>query len=83
MAITNIKFRKQKKARIIITHGGPASFILPLQEHKIPIIVPRQEKYNEHINNHQVEFVHFVEEKQKNIIIVDNIDDLRDVLEDY
>ncbi len=72
-----------KKARIIITHGGPASFILPLQEHKIPIIVPRQEKYNEHINNHQVEFVHFVEEKQKNIIIVDNIDDLRDVLEDY
>ena len=32
-----------KKARIIITHGGPASFIAPLQAKKIPIVVPRQE----------------------------------------
>ena len=31
-----------KNARIVITHGGPASFILPLQEHKITIIVHSQ-----------------------------------------
>ena len=29
-------------ARIVITHGGPASFIMPLQVGKIPIVVPRQ-----------------------------------------
>lgn len=29
-------------ARIVITHGGPASFIMALQIGKIPIVVPRQ-----------------------------------------
>ena len=44
------------KADIVITHGGPSSFIMPLQIGKIPIVVPRQKKYDEHVNNHQVEF---------------------------
>ena len=30
------------EARIVITHGGPASFIIPLQIGKVPIVVPRQ-----------------------------------------
>ena len=44
------------EARIVITHGGPSSFILALQVGKIPIVVPRQKQFNEHVNNHQVEF---------------------------
>ena len=43
-------------ARIVITHGGPASFIMPLQIGKTPIVVPRQKKFDEHVNDHQVEF---------------------------
>ena len=35
-------------ARIVITHGGPASFIMPLQVGKTPIVVPRQHQFNEH-----------------------------------
>jgi len=42
-------------ARIVITHGGPASFIMPLQIGKTPIVVPRQHQFNEHVNDHQVE----------------------------
>lgn len=42
--------------RIVITHGGPASFIMPLQIGKTPIVVPRQHQFNEHVNDHQVEF---------------------------
>ena len=34
-------------ARIVITHGGPASFIMPLQVGKTPIVVPRQHQFNE------------------------------------
>ena len=30
------------EARIIITHGGPSSFIMPLQIGKTPIVVPRR-----------------------------------------
>ena len=46
-----------KEARIVITHGGPSSFIVPLQMGKVPIVVPRQVKFQEHVNEHQVTFV--------------------------
>lgn len=74
---------KIKEARIIITHGGPASFIAPLQIGKIPIVVPRQEKYGEHVNDHQLEFAKNVEERNKNIIAVYDIKDLREKILDY
>ncbi|MCV3296564.1 MAG: glycosyltransferase [Oenococcus sp.] len=58
-----------KEAKIVITHGGPSSFILPLQIGKIPIVVPREKRYGEHVNDHQVEFVSMVEQRKKNLIV--------------
>ena len=52
-----------EQARIVITHGGPSSFIMPLQIGKIPIVVPRQSKFNEHVNDHQVLFARAVKER--------------------
>lgn len=72
-----------EKADIVITHGGPSSFIMPLQVGKIPIVVPRQLKFNEHVNNHQVEFSKAVAERQGNIIVVENIDDLKETILSY
>ena len=72
-----------KKARVVITHGGPASFLAVLQANKIPIVVPRQEKYQEHINNHQVDFVKFIEKKQNNIIPVYDIKILKSKIQNY
>lgn len=72
-----------KKARIVITHGGPSSFIMPLQEGKIPIVVPRQKKYEEHVNDHQVDFAKAVAERQKNIIVVTDVKVLKDTLLNY
>lgn len=72
-----------EKADIIITHGGPASFMKALELKKIPIVVPRQVKYNEHINDHQVEFVKLVDERLKNIIVVYEINQLKDKLTTY
>lgn len=71
------------KARIVITHGGPASFIAPLQIGKTPIVVPRQHEYNEHINNHQVEFAKAVAERQGNIIVVNEMKELPEIIENY
>ena len=70
-------------ARIVITHGGPASFIMPLQIGKIPIVVPRQKKYNEHVNNHQVEFATAVKQRYGNIIVVKNIKNLEKAILKY
>jgi UDP-N-acetylglucosamine transferase subunit ALG13 len=72
-----------RKARIVVSHGGPASFLLPLQFKKIPVVVPRKYEFGEHINDHQVEFVKAVEERYGNIISVFDIEDLGDVLEKY
>ena len=62
-----------QNARIVITHGGPASFIMPLQYGKIPIVVPRQKKFNEHVNNHQVTFCKQVEDRYGNILVAESM----------
>ena len=70
-------------ARIVITHGGPASFIMPLQIGKTPIVVPRQYQFGEHVNDHQVEFARNVSERMGTIIPVEDINKLGDVIRDY
>ena len=72
-----------KDARIVITHGGPSSFIEALQFGKVPIVVPRQEKYHEHVNNHQVDFTELIEKRMNNIIPVYDIDQLANTIEKY
>jgi len=72
-----------KKARIVITHGGPSSFIMPLQIGKIPIVVPRKKEFYEHVNDHQVEFSKAVAERQGNIIVVEAVDQLSYLISCY
>ena len=70
-------------AHIVITHGGPASFIMPLQIGKTPIVVPRQHQFNEHVNDHQVEFARNLEKRMWTIIPVEDIEELGDVITNY
>ena len=72
-----------KEARIVITHGGPASFIMPLQIGKTPIVVPRQHQFDEHVNDHQVEFARNIAERMGTIIPVEDISKLGDVIKHY
>lgn len=53
------------QAEMVITHGGTGSIMLVLYHHKIPLVVPRQHKYHEHIDNHQVIFCQTMEKKGK------------------
>lgn len=71
------------EARIVITHGGPSSFIMPLQIGKIPVVIPRRKKYDEHINDHQVEFCNAVAERQGNILVVEEMDELKSIILNY
>lgn len=71
------------EARIVITHGGPSSFIAPLQIGKIPIVVPRQKKFDEHVNDHQVDFCKEVKERMGNIILVEEVEQLEKVISKY
>lgn len=71
------------QARIVITHGGPSSFIMPLQIGKIPIVVPRKKEFDEHVNDHQMSFCKAVVGRQKNIIVVEDVDKLSESIERY
>ena len=70
-------------ARIVITNGGPSSFIAPLQIGKTPIVVPRRYKFNEHVNDHQVNFCREVENRMGTIIVVEEIEKLGEILKKY
>lgn len=70
-------------ARIVITHGGPSSFIMPLQLGKTPIVVPRKQQFGEHVNNHQVDFCKAVAERMGTIIVVEDIENLSKILKHY
>lgn len=72
-----------EQARIVITHGGPSSFIMPLQIGKIPIVVPRQKQYEEHVNDHQVDFCRAVSRRQGNIILAEEMDALEQAILRY
>lgn len=71
------------EARIVITHGGPASFIMPLQVGKVPIVVPRQKKFDEHVNDHQLEFARNVAQRMGTIIPVEDVEEIGEVITEY
>ena len=71
------------EARIVITHGGPATFIMPLQVGKTPIVVPRKEVFDEHVNDHQLEFSKAVSERMGTIIVIEDIEELSMTIQNY
>lgn len=70
-------------ARMIIMHGGPSTMIQSIQDGKVPIVVPRLKEFGEHINNHQLEFCRAVQNMYNNIILIEDINDLKDVILNY
>lgn len=73
----------QKEAKLIITHGGPSSFIYPISIGKIPIVVPRQKKYAEHINDHQLIFCQELVKRNFPIVCIENINELKNIILNY
>jgi UDP-N-acetylglucosamine transferase subunit ALG13 len=55
----------QKTARVIITHGGAGCIIDALSNKKPVIAVPRFKKFNEHVNDHQLDLVKALAEHKK------------------
>ena len=75
--------RLVNEARIVITHGGPSSFIMPLQVGKTPIVVPREKRFDEHVNDHQVKFCKEVESRMGTIVVVEDVEKLSEVIDNY
>jgi UDP-N-acetylglucosamine transferase subunit ALG13 len=68
-----------KKARLVITHGGPASIYQTLYAEKKPWVLPRENKFREHVNDHQVVFCDVL--RQKNLINLVNESTIETILQ--
>lgn len=51
-----------EKADLVITHGGVGSIISSITKGKKVIAVPRLKKYNEHVNDHQLDIIQTFDE---------------------
>lgn len=70
-----------ERSDVVVTHGGPSSFIEAMAAGKTPVVVPRQKEFGEHVNNHQVGFVRFVAERRGGIVPVYDTADLSTAIE--
>ena len=52
-----------EKSNLVISHGGVGSMITSNQKGKKVIAVPRQKKYHEHVNDHQVDTIEIFSKK--------------------
>ncbi|MBR2712498.1 MAG: beta(1,3)galactosyltransferase EpsH [Bacilli bacterium] len=69
----------QKKADLIITHGGVGSITNSIKKGKKVIAVPRLKKYEEHVNDHQKDII----ESFSNNGYIIGIQDVKDLEEAY
>ena len=80
-----VPFKQMKvlmsRADVVITHGGPSSFIEAMAVGKVPVVVPRRGDFGEHVNNHQADFVRIVAERQGGIVPVYDVSDLSVAIE--
>lgn len=75
-------YQMTTEADIVITHGGPGSIMLPMSMNKKPIVVPRQHKFDEHVDDHQVLFSKRLEEENKILAVID-IDEIEEYIFNY
>jgi UDP-N-acetylglucosamine transferase subunit ALG13 len=45
-----------EESKAVVTHAGAGSTLVCIQGGKRPIIVPRQKRFGEHVDDHQLEF---------------------------
>ena len=68
-----------KKARIIVAHAGAGTLLNVLHFGKPMILVPRLKKFNEAIDDHQLELAEMLKNKGKAVVVHD-IENLEDAL---
>ena len=72
---------RMETADVVVTHGGPSSFIEAMAAGKVPVVVPRRADLGEHVNNHQIDFVRTVVARVGGIVPVFDVSELPTAIE--
>lgn len=67
-------------ADMVITHGGPSTILEVLHSGKRPLVMPRDPKHGEHVDEHQMRFARHMAAKDL-VTLVDGPTDLNAALE--
>ena len=68
-------------ADAVVTHGGPASIALAIAHGHSPIIVPRDPRYGEHVDDHQVRFASWLSGR-RDVVVVRDVRELEAAIRD-
>ena len=66
--------RLVETAELLIMHGGAGSIIHAVQSGKIPVVMPRRAKYQEIVDDHQVELAQALSETGKVVLAMEPVD---------
>lgn len=64
-----------REAETVVTHAGVGSILCARREGHTPLVVPRQHKLGEHVDEHQAELTRALEERGS-VVAVWDVDDL-------
>jgi UDP-N-acetylglucosamine transferase subunit ALG13 len=59
--VRNVLLRQAEQSDVVVCHAGVGSILAALRVGKIPVVVPRRQDHDEHVDNHQFEIAQFVE----------------------
>jgi UDP-N-acetylglucosamine transferase subunit ALG13 len=73
-----VQFREMVKriqdSEVVISHAGAGSTLLCLQQGKRPIVMPRQKKFDEHVDDHQVLFAQKLADRGLVRLVLDEVE---------
>jgi UDP-N-acetylglucosamine transferase subunit ALG13 len=72
--------RRLAESNVVVTHGGPGSIMPGLRAGQRLVLVPRQQRFGEHVDDHQIAFCRRLSE-HFDIPIVEDIADLASALD--
>lgn len=63
--------RLNREARVVVCHAGAGSILTALEQRTPVIVVPRLKKFNEHMDDHQVDIAEAMSENQRVKVVYD------------
>ncbi|GJL49255.1 MAG: multidrug MFS transporter [Nitrospirales bacterium] len=69
-----------QQAELVIAHAGAGTLIHVFRAGKVPLVMPRQKRYGEHVDDHQLEFVEALAAQGRVLPVLDS-DGLGSVIE--
>lgn len=70
---------KIKSCKLLITHSGVSTIMAGIKNEKPVIVFPRREKYNEHVDDHQLEISRAFQKKEL-ILLCENEESISEMI---